>query len=439
MKSPATDDHPDPPRDARKPTAATLIDICRRWYPLVLGALVIGILAAVIGAVCDYAAHFHKVLVERYPRASLLLMPLGFALCIYIMRRFCRGAQSCGIAQTLTAARDNDPQKKHHLLSPRILLGKTLALIAGTAVGAPIGRDGPMVQIGASVMHLFYGKRLEDTTEQRRLLVVAGGSAGIAVAFSAPLAGILFAVEWLCRPLTFSTFKKVLPAIVLSSLAALAALAALGHAGSPAATPLFIDAIGELPAIILCGLVGGVIGGVFSRLLIGALRRPPAVIANLMGNRPLFFALFCGIFVALLGIYSDGAVYGAGYDAARGVIDGDDKHYGLAKMAAVFLTFLSSLPGGLFAPSLAVGAGLGHGLSAMFPVLAPAAASVLVMTAYLSGVTRAPLTSAAIVLPLTAGMGMLLPLLTAALIAGGVARFVCPVPLFESLTEKYAW
>ncbi|MEA5098029.1 MAG: chloride channel protein, partial [Burkholderiaceae bacterium] len=344
-----------------------------------------------------------------------------------------------GIPQAIAVINDPDPQKKHNLLSIRILIGKALMLLGGLSIGASIGREGPTVQIGASIMHAFYGRGSELTAENRRMLVMAGGAAGIAAAFNTPLAGVMFAIEELGKRYVFKAHTLTLLTVTLSGLVS---LALIGHYTYFGSTPAFLNGIAEMHVPVLCGIIGGIMGGIFSRLMIKMTFRPPRVMAGLIWNRPLLFAGFCGVGVALLGLLTDNLVFGSGYEVTKTSLESSDStfvwYYGLAKMAATFLSSISGIPGGLFAPTLSVGAGLGDALTLLFPTLAPHAAIVLlVMAAYLSGVTRSPLTSLVITMEMTSGLHLLLPLMVAVLVASGISKLISREALYHALAQRF--
>jgi len=170
------------------------LNFLHRHYAWVFGSLLIGLAGVFVVTGCDYASYLNTRLLKRHPHASLILLPVGFPLIVYLVKRFFRGAHGCSIPQTIAAINDRNLRKNNLLLSIRILIGKALLFTGGLSVGASVGRDGPMVQIGASIMHFFYGRGILKSIESRRILVMAGGAAGLAVALSAPLAGIMFAI-----------------------------------------------------------------------------------------------------------------------------------------------------------------------------------------------------------------------------------------------------
>ena len=419
---------------------AAVLDFLRRHFVWVVGPLLIGIAGVLLAAACDYATYMNTRLLERFPYASLVLLPAGFPLIVYLVRRFFRGAEGSGVPQTIAAINDPRPRKNSLLLSVRILIGKVMMLTGGLFVGASIGRDGPAVQIGAAITHAFYGRNFMDTPEKRRMLVTVGGAAGIAVAFGTPLAAIMFTCEELSRSQTFKSYGRTVLAVVLATLVSVALIGQYFYFGS---TPAFLNELAGTPAIVICGILGGVMGGIFCRMILRVAFRPPALLAELIRNRTLLFAAYCGVGVALLGLLTDNLVFGDGMEATRATLQASSSthvwYYGLAKMGATFLSIISTIPAGLFAPSLAVGAGLGDCLSQLFPALAPHAAIVLlVMAAYLSGVTRAPLTALIITMEMANGFHMLLPLMAATLIANVVSKFISPTPLYHALAQRFS-
>jgi H+/Cl- antiporter ClcA len=185
----------------------------------------------------------------------------------------------------------------------------------------------------------------------------------------------------------------------------------------------------------VAGVLGGATGGLFSRLTLwfarGGARR-------ISGGRPLLLAAVCGLIVAVLGI-ATGTTWGTGYAPARAMIQGTDTSiwFGAAKFASTLVTTGAGLPGGIFSPSLATGAGVGNVLHVLFPREPAGAVILLGMVAYFTGVVRAPLTAVIIISETTGSRGLMLPLLAAAIIAEGVAALVCRERLYHGLATGF--
>jgi H+/Cl- antiporter ClcA len=154
--------------------------------------------------------------------------------------------------------------------------------------------------------------------------------------------------------------------------------------------------------------------------------------------RPVRFAALCGLVVAVIGT-ATGLTWGTGYGAARGIIEGVNAPlwFGPAKFVTTLATAVSGLPGGIFAPSLAAGAGVGNLLRPLFPGESGGAIVLLGMVAYFTGVVRAPLTAVIIISETTASRGLMLPLLASSLIADAAAQLVCKERLYHGLSKGF--
>lgn len=189
----------------------------------------------------------------------------------------------------------------------------------------------------------------------------------------------------------------------------------------------------------LIGAGSGLAGGLFSRLMAAVLVGDNRV-RRWKDARPVRFAAICGLVAAGAAVLSGGASYGAGYEQAKSLLFGHfASGWGLAagKWVATLSAAASGAPGGIFAPSLATGAGLG----ALFAHIAPWAggreAVTLGMAGYLAGVVQAPLTSAVILMEMTRDPGLVGPLLLCTLIARRCSEAIAPVPLYHALAR--AW
>jgi H+/Cl- antiporter ClcA len=194
-------------------------------------------------------------------------------------------------------------------------------------------------------------------------------------------------------------------------------------------------------AVVVCGLVGGIAGGLFSRLLVMfANRGLNGRFGQWVRHNPVAFAGLCGLALATIGVLSGHHSYGTGYEEVRDILangDADYPAYALYKFLATLVSYLSGIPGGLFAPSLAIGAGLGSSLAHFMPHVPPGTMVVLGMAAYFAGVTQAPLTTFVIVMEMTDNHSIVLPLMATALIAHGLSRVVCREPLYKALADIF--
>lgn len=397
------------------------------------GGLAVGAAAVAFALAADLAQHAFRDLIERWPYASLALTPAGLALSAALTRRFFPGSQGSGIPQAIAARHHMDPAARQRLLSLRIAVGKVGLTLLALATGASVGREGPTVQVGASILHA--AGRLSGGTYKG--LILAGSAAGVAAAFNTPLAGIVFAIEEMSRSFEQRTSGLVLTAVIIAGIASLALLGNytyFGHTGAQLEAPL------DWAAVPICGVLGGLLGGLFSLALVRAARGLPGRLGRLLRARPVASAAAMGFVVALIGVLSGGTTYGTGYVEAKALLEGDGAvpaSYGILKMLATLVCSASGIPGGIFSPSLAVGAGLGANVAALLPQ-APAGAVILLgMVAYFAGVVQAPITAFVIVMEMTASHTMAIPLMAAAFIAYGTSRFIGTEPVYHALSTQF--
>ncbi|HUL08675.1 MAG TPA: chloride channel protein [Candidatus Acidoferrum sp.] len=397
-------------------------------------ALSVGLIAVVFAELSDRAQAGFRHVVTAAPLLPLALTPAGFALSAWITRRYFPGSQGSGIPQTMAARATSDEQTRRALLSLRVAGGKIVLTLLGLLVGASVGREGPTVQVGAAIMlaaGTLVGMRRGDG------MILAGGAAGVAAAFNTPLAGIVFAIEELARGFEHRTSGVVLTAVILAGLASLAILGNYSYFGNTEASLVAWESWLAAP---ISGVAGGLLGAAFTVIVVTTVRRLPAAAGGLFKRHPYVFAAACGLAMAGIGVVSGGLVYGTGYGEARAALEGSAAlpwWYGLAKLAATTLAAVSGIPGGIFSPSLSVGAGLGAALAWLTPAAPQGAVVLLGMVGYFAGVVQAPITAFVIVMEMTNNQTMILPLMTASLIGYGVSRLLCREPIYYALSRQF--
>ena len=181
-------------------------------------------------------------------------------------------------------------------------------------------------------------------------------------------------------------------------------------------------------------------GGAFSRALIEVNKGLVGSMGTWIRKNPIAFASVCGLLLALVGLASGNNTYGSGYNEAKSLVDGKatlPESYGLLKMTATALSYVSGIPGGIMAPTLSAGAGLGSNIAPYFTSVPVGATIILGMVAYFAGVTQAPITAFVIVMEMIDSHEMVLPLMAAAFIAKACSRLVCPTPIFHTMAENF--
>ena len=403
-----------------------------------IGAISVALAAILFAVASEWADNsFHKLLGVS-PYLPLLITPLGFALIVYLTRKYFPGSQGSGIPQTIAAL---DPKEnseiRERVLSLRVAFGKILLTVGGFFFGASVGREGPTVQIGASIMHSLGRFTRFPQHDMDKGLILAGAAAGVAAAFNTPLAGIVFAIEELSRSFEEHNSSTILMTVIIAGITSLALLGNYSYFGHTAETLAFGSAWN---VVIICGIAGGLLGGAFSRALIEVNKGLAGRLGAWMRAKPVAFAAACGLIIALLGLASGNTSYGSGYNEAKSLLDGSaelPESFGLMKMIATLVSYVSGIPGGIMAPSLSAGAGFGANIAHFFTAVPAGATIILGMVAYFAGVTQAPITAFVVVMEMTDNHEMLLPLMAAAFIAKICSRMVCPTPLFHTMAQNF--
>jgi H+/Cl- antiporter ClcA len=411
----------------------------RVWQPRIVfwaGAISIGLISVLFAVLADQAqALFHTVIGSgsgwRF-YLPLVLTPLGFVLCAWLAHSFFPGSQGSGIPQAIAARHLRDDDDRGHILSLRLVVGKIALTVVGLGCGASIGREGPTVQVGASLM-LQVARW--GGMGQARGLILAGSAAGIAAAFNTPLAGIVFAIEEMGRAYESRTNGLVLTAVILAGLASLGLVGNYTYFGVAKETVSFAR---DWLLVLACGIIGGGVGALFSLLALKAMRRIRRWNALQPLWRTMVVAGICGLAVAAIGITSNGLTFGTGYAQARGAIEGTPlpAFFFVEKFVAGLLSMISGIPGGIFAPSLAVGAGLGSTLGLILGA-ATGTAALLGMAGYFAGVVQAPMTAFVIILEMTGNHDNVIALMCASMLGYGTARLISNEPLYHALSRLF--
>lgn len=313
----------------------------------------------------------------------------------------------------------------HSRMRVRVALLKPLATALAIGTGGPFGAEGPIIQTGAAFGSLF-GQAVGLTPYYRRVLLAAGAAAGMAATFTAPLAGILVAIELLLFELRARSFIPV----------ALAAAVATGvRIHFVGWTPLFPMAAYKLTSMSELWLFGlmGILMGIVGLAMIRAL----AWLEDFFDELPIKHALIWSpaIGALILGVigYFYPQVFGTGYDTIRDMLNNRLSAESLlgisvAKFWALVISLGSGTTGGVFAPSLIVGGGIGAtfamALHHIFPHLVsnPAFYALVAMAAVFGGIARAPFTSIVFLFELSHNPNALLPLIVCVMVSDGFVR-----------------
>ncbi|MDR0239736.1 MAG: chloride channel protein [Deltaproteobacteria bacterium] len=390
-----------------------------------IGAVGIGCAATLLAATADWAFAWFEGMRGRWWWWPFFALPLGGMALTRFIRYVGPGIEGSGIQHAVAALQAAvEPRLAERLINLRLALAKFVAIVGGLASGFILGLEGPAVQLGASILFSLRRFYPEDTTALRHQLIVAGGAAGIAAAFNAPLAGLIFAFEEMGHASPRYIPGKLVIAVILAGVVAQQMFGYQSYFGRIALSgglPL-----AAIPVLVLLALLGGLVGGGFSWLALRTDRWMPQSVLQLRRKHPYMFVAGCGILIALLGMAAP--IFGSGAETTRALLAGHEDLprqylYLPCKFAGFVLTLLTGLPGGIFSPSLSLGAGLGSWFLPLVDAAWQVEFIAVGMVSVLAAVTRAPLTAAFILIEMTDGHAMVLEMLGAAFLAAYVARF----------------
>ncbi len=396
------------------------------------GALCVGAVSVLFARAADGGEDLFFHFTGRFWGLPLLITPLGFVFCAWAAGSVFPGSQGSGIPQAIAAREVPRGVARRRLLSVRLCFAKIGLTVVGLMCGASVGREGPTVQVGAAIM--LQVSRLRGLQNERGL-ILAGSAAGIAAAFNAPLAGVVFAIEEMSRSFEVKTNGIVLTTVIIGGLVSLGVTGNYTYFGSSDAS---VNGLGGWVLTALCGTAGGLLGGLFSRLMLDLGLWAKSWIAADPKTRRFIYPLICGVIVAVLGIATGGDSFGTGYQTARAAVEGVAPHWYFwpAKFLATLVTAVSGIPGGIFAPSLSVGAGLGAWIAGEGGRAASVGA-LLGMAGYFSGVVQAPMTAFVIILEMTGNTNAVIPVMVAAMLGLGASKLVCRRPLYHELAHGF--
>jgi CIC family chloride channel protein len=394
-----------------------------QWGSILLLALGVGVLsgASAVGLRSAVHALFHGLAPLRHGWLGALLPAFGAALGVAIVLQLFREPPGHGVPEVIRAVcRDGGRMRRRSIFS------RWLGSLCNVASGGSAGLEGPIV-FSAAAVGSAVGGWLQLDERRRTLLLACGVAGGISAVFNAPMTGMIFAMEVvLAEWSAFSIVPVVMSAVAATELSRIF----LGNAQSILHAPFDMGAR-DLLACALLGIVAGLVSAAFTRTIAFFHR----LTARVRGPRVLAPALF-GLIVGAIGIVAPSAI-GEGYDTARAAIH-SELAPGLffcallvfAKLVTTGLTIGSGAPGGVFAPCLVLGSLLGVGFSRVLSVLLPATLplsvegsyALVAMSGLVAGVMQAPLTGIFLVMEVTDGYEVILPLMIVSVLSLVVTR-----------------
>ncbi|MEH2156485.1 chloride channel protein [Nostoc sp.] len=415
-------------RQMLRPRRLAFVEAC-------LIGLVSGVAAVLLGQAVDWAGAWRVHVSYQWP-AYLVLPGIGLVggiLAGWLVERFAPEASGSGMSEVKAVlARVPMP------LNLRIALVKLISATLVLGSGMPLGREGPTVQIGAALANQL-SNWVPTSPEHRRQLIAAGAGAGLAAAFNAPIAGVLFVVEELLQDVSGITLGTAILASFIASVISrlygshsldLNQTLAFSH------TTFFAQ---EIPFYLILGVLAGLLGILFNKSVLASLAFNRRLVNLSLPWRIGIVGLISGLAIALLPIaFRNNA-------GLREILLIGNVNWlfaaiaFLVQFALIILTYGSGAPGGLLVPTLGLGAALGYLVGATeHSLLGMSAATTYAhvgMAGFFSAVSKVPITAVVIVFEMTTDFNLVLPLMIVSVVAYLVAEKIDPRSLYDLLLE----
>ena len=355
---------------------------------------------------------------------------IGGLLVVYIVKRFAPEAKGHGVPEVMDAV-----FYKHGNIRGKVAIVKALASALSIGSGAAVGREGPIIQIGSALGSAF-AQVIRLSSWQKITLLSAGAGAGIAATFNTPLGGVLFALEILLPEVSNRTF---LPVVVATGAATTIGRVLIGPDPAFAVSDIQFSLAGtfglqEAIAFVLLGILCGVAAWAFIRLLVIMEDGFPKLPGNEYTQNIIGMSVIGLMMVVLTRMFGHSYVDGVGYSVIQAIMDQKMTAAGLLallfvlKMVATTVSLGCGASGGIFSPSLYLGATLGAAFAAAIGLLLPHAglaapsAAIIGMAAIVGAATGGVMTAIVMVFEMTRDYAIIVPVIVAVALAAGIRR-----------------
>lgn len=409
--------------------------------PFWIGSLITGVFAVLYAKAFTWGEALMNLIFDWHAWMIFIITPAAFVLSWWLVKSFAPYAKGSGIPQVMAAVELANPKehsKIRHLLSLKIIVFKVLSSLALIIGGGAVGREGPTIQIAGSVFRKVNEYLPEWWPKiSKKNMIMTGAAAGLSAAFNTPLGGIVFAVEELSKT-HINYFKTALfTAVIIAGLTSQTLAGSYLYLGYPKTADVGLGIM--FPVILVSG-----IAGVFASQLSVIMLRINAWNKTLTKDtEKVAFLIVCALIIASLAFFVNREILGSGKEIMERTLFTKDKHEDwympIFRMIGPALSFTSGGAGGIFAPALSAGASIGSVISGWIH-LSPNETNVVIlggMVAFLTGVTRAPFTSAIIVLEMTDRHSLIFHLMLAGMVSSLISLMVSKRSLYDTLKMSY--
>jgi H+/Cl- antiporter ClcA len=409
--------------------------------PFWVASLITGLVAVAYTRLFAWAEKGTSQILSYGSAWIFLLAPVCFLLAWWIVKSFAPYAGGSGIPQVMASidlinAGSAAPVK--NMLGLRIILVKIVSSLVMVFGGGAIGREGPTIQISGSIFARIHSW-LPDWWPKisRANMIISGAAAGLAAAFNTPLGGIVFAVEELARTHIRFFRTAIFTAVIIAGLTAQGFLGPYLYLGYPVVSG---GSLSVFFVVLLVAMVCGLAGSGLAHIIV-------AVVNWKRGLRSVWenvlFVFCCAVVISLIAYFFTSDVLGSGKNLMTQTLFTDEKHIpvesSLARILGPLFSFTTGASGGIFAPSLSAGAGIGSVLAGWLNLSALDSNLIILtgMVGFLTGVTRSPFTSAILVLEMTDRHNVIFHLMFAAMVSHLAAFLISRHSLYDRLKKNY--
>ncbi|QNS42386.1 chloride channel protein [Chryseobacterium manosquense] len=409
--------------------------------PFWIASLITGVFAVLYAKIFTWGEQLMNFIFDWNPLMIFIIAPVGFVVSWWLLKEFAPYAKGSGIPQVMAAvelANPKENRKIRQLLSLKIIIFKVLSSVALVIGGGAVGREGPTIQIAGSVFRKV-NEYLPDWWPKisKKNMIMTGAAAGLSAAFNTPLGGIVFAVEELAKT-HINYFKTALfTAVIIAGLMAQTLAGSYLYLGYPKTSDVSLTIM--FPVMLVSG-----VSGIFASQLSVWMLKISAWKKRLKTNSAnIIFLVISALIIASLAYFVNREILGSGKEIMERTLFSENKHEDwyipIFRMIGPALSFTSGGAGGIFAPALSAGASIGSVISGWIH-LSPNETNVVIlagMVAFLTGITRAPFTSAIIVLEMTDRHSLIFHLMLAGMVSSLISLMVSRKSLYDSLKISY--
>jgi H+/Cl- antiporter ClcA len=379
-------------------------------------AFFIGLFSVIFATSCEFAFHHFLAMFHYFHFWMILIIPCAFFIISYLITNYFPEAQGSGIPHILAIykAKNINVLSKYFIL--RLILTKYIFVVLGTLFGATIGREGPTVQIGSTIMIL--GNKNPSPKYQKFLLTI-GAAAGLAAAFNTPIGGIVFAFEELTKKISHKFILIKVSGIAIAGITTMLFVGNFSYFGR-VGRELLNYTWQIFPISFIIGILAAIFCYLFTQCVYYVTLSQTSII-NIWRQKHIYSSsIICGVILAVVGILSAGLSFGNGYIETTKALANQmvlPNYYFIYKMISSLVSTASAVPGGYFATSLAIGNGIGTFVHSIYSIANIQQYGIIGMVAFLAALTRAPITSIIMVLQVTSSQIFTLPIILAALVS----------------------